>query len=320
MWKSAQGAVGPDAAGMAVLTIADYNADAQVAAEAARGWTADEHLRFLDGLEVYGQQQEGASSTSPPWALIASYVQTRSEAETKEHGERYLHALLTQSLLVTKASGVVWTADEDKQFENALAEWIHTPHAWTKIAMQLPGKTVYDVMDRYDALVRDLTACDKGIEPAPVTDIHEANMALIASIACANDNHVLYDVFKEAYDNPCSVEIATYVASAVVGMVASTGQTNAKRGRPKGKAATEAKKPPATKVKKSPRKKPKVPKAAGKPWDQHGDPKKQTKPKGTSHNSSSNSHPGLGHGGGFLLPPLGGKIPPGVLGPTKRKS
>ncbi|CAK4096251.1 unnamed protein product [Aphanomyces euteiches] len=257
-----------------------------------RLWSADEHLRFLDGLEMYGQHKLlHPQDETRSWALIASYVKTRSEAETKEHGERYLHALLTQSLVVSKQTGCKWTPEEDKQFENALAEWIHTPHAWTKIAMQLPGKTVYDVMDRYDALVRDLTAIENGEEPESLTDVHETNMALIASIAKANDNHVLYDVFKEAYDNPCSMEIATYVASAVVGMVASNGQ-DVKRAKAPGKKPV--------KVKKSPRKKLKMPKkltSKSSPWDGSSLLPKKCKPRSSQ----------------FSLPPLEGKIPPGLM-------
>ncbi|RQM12060.1 hypothetical protein B5M09_002696 [Aphanomyces astaci] len=264
--------------------------------EPARGWTSDEHLRFLDGLELHGTSQHlrGDDDGSTPWISIAAHVQTRNESETKEHGERYLHALLTQSLLATKGQGgsTTWTADEDAVFEAELAKWIHTPHAWTKIAMQLPGKTVYDVMDRYDTLLRDLSAIESGVTPPPIADMHDAStpvhyvesimliltdfacadMTLICSIANAHGNHVLFDVFKDAYDNPCSAEIATYVASAVVGMVAATsaGTTNGdsaqsatlvKRGRPKGKVAKPLatmgmkKKPPPFKAKKSPKRK-----------------------------------------------------------------
>ncbi|ETV92687.1 hypothetical protein H310_13125 [Aphanomyces invadans] len=232
---------------------------------ATRGWSSDEHLRFLDGLELFGTSSADGST---PWMAIASHVRTRNESDTREHGERYLHALLTQTLLVSKGQGsssTSWTPDEDVVFEAALAKWIHTPHAWTKIATHLPGKTVYDVMDRYDALLRDLSAIETGVTPPPIADMHEANMALICSIAKAQDNHVLFEVFKDAFDSPCSVEIATYVASAVVGMVASssggksTHATVVKRGRPKGKvpkappAATQSggKKPP--RAKKSPK-------------------------------------------------------------------
>jgi hypothetical protein len=55
-------------------------------------------------------------------------------------------------------------------------------------------------------------------------------MEMIAGIATAKNNMVLYDAFKEAHENPCSLEIATYVASAVVGMVSSN--ESGRRGRP----------------------------------------------------------------------------------------
>ncbi|OQR82721.1 hypothetical protein ACHHYP_15620 [Achlya hypogyna] len=178
---------------------------------AARPWTGEEHTRFIDGLEMYGAQPS-------PWALIASCVESRSEAETKEHGEFYLHALLTQSLLEAKSE---WTADENTIFENALAE--SSPPCWSKIAMLLPGKSVYDVMDHYERLVRDITAIEKGINlttSSIESELRVANMELIESIAAAKDNPELFDAFKVAHETVCPVDTATSLASAVVNMVA----------------------------------------------------------------------------------------------------
>ncbi|KDO27196.1 hypothetical protein SPRG_07445 [Saprolegnia parasitica CBS 223.65] len=186
--------------------------------DSERPWTAEEHTRFIDGLELYG------AAASPPWALIAACVGSRSESETKEHGEFYLHALLTQSLLEANQPRV-WSDEENAIFEAALAnEPNNGSPSWTKIALALPGKTVYDVMDHYERLVRDLTAIEKGIEmttSSVESDLRVANMQLIASIASAKNHSDLLQLFRDAHENACPVEVATCLATAVVAMVAS---------------------------------------------------------------------------------------------------
>lgn len=52
----------------------------------------------------------------------------------------------------------VWTFEEDKIFENALANWSSDkPYSWNKIATVLPGKTAKDARNRYEKLVGDVT-------------------------------------------------------------------------------------------------------------------------------------------------------------------
>lgn len=50
-----------------------------------------------------------------------------------------------------------WTFEEDKIFENALANWSSDkPYSWPKIATALPGKTAKDARSRYEKLVGDV--------------------------------------------------------------------------------------------------------------------------------------------------------------------
>lgn len=43
-------------------------------------WTAEEHNRFLQALEMY---------PSGPWKLVAAYVGTRTTRQTMTHGQKY---------------------------------------------------------------------------------------------------------------------------------------------------------------------------------------------------------------------------------------
>ncbi|RLN92958.1 hypothetical protein BBJ28_00013859 [Nothophytophthora sp. Chile5] len=55
----------------------------------------------------------------------------------------------------------VWTFQEDKTFETALAGWVGAkPYPWTKIASTLPGKTAKDVRNRYEKLVGDISSIE----------------------------------------------------------------------------------------------------------------------------------------------------------------
>lgn len=56
----------------------------------------------------------------------------------------------------------VWTFEEDKIFENALANWSSDkPYSWPKIATTLPGKTAKDARSRYEKLVGDIALIEK---------------------------------------------------------------------------------------------------------------------------------------------------------------
>ncbi|CAM8964999.1 unnamed protein product [Rhodiola kirilowii] len=63
---------------------------------------------------------------------------------------------------------VVWTKEENKKFERALA--IHdknTADRWDKIARMIPGKTVSDVMNQYRELEDDASDIEAGLVPIP---------------------------------------------------------------------------------------------------------------------------------------------------------
>lgn len=61
-----------------------------------------------------------------------------------------------------------WTAEENKQFENALALFDEdTPDRWHNVASLIPGKTVNDVVKQYRELVEDVTDIEAGLIPVP---------------------------------------------------------------------------------------------------------------------------------------------------------
>lgn len=61
-----------------------------------------------------------------------------------------------------------WTAEENKQFENALALFDKdTPDRWHNVASLIPGKTVNDVVKQYRELVEDVTDIEAGLIPVP---------------------------------------------------------------------------------------------------------------------------------------------------------
>lgn len=66
------------------------------------------------------------------------------------------------------SSSSVWSREQDKAFENALAT--HPEDAsdrWEKIAADVPGKTVEEVKHHYELLVDDLNQIESGYVPIP---------------------------------------------------------------------------------------------------------------------------------------------------------
>ncbi|XP_042468668.1 transcription factor DIVARICATA-like [Zingiber officinale] len=61
-----------------------------------------------------------------------------------------------------------WTPEENKRFEDALAEVdADSPDRWEKVAALIPGKTVADVMNHYRELVDDVRDIEAGRIPCP---------------------------------------------------------------------------------------------------------------------------------------------------------
>lgn len=72
------------------------------------------------------------------------------------------------SYLMQDCKSTIWTKEENKKFESALALYDKdTPDRWIKIADMIPGKSVLDVMKQYQNLVADISDIEAGLVPLP---------------------------------------------------------------------------------------------------------------------------------------------------------
>ncbi|CAA2934565.1 transcription factor DIVARICATA-like [Olea europaea subsp. europaea] len=72
-------------------------------------------------------------------------------------------------LLMQQRKTTVWTKEENKKFESALAVFDeNTPNRWSMVASMIPGKSVYDVINQYKELVSDISDIEAGLVPVPV--------------------------------------------------------------------------------------------------------------------------------------------------------
>ncbi|KAG8380788.1 hypothetical protein BUALT_Bualt06G0052600 [Buddleja alternifolia] len=72
------------------------------------------------------------------------------------------------SWLIQQGHNSVWTKEENKRFESALAIFDEkTPYRWFKVAEMIPGKSVYDVINQYRELVADVSDIEAGLVPIP---------------------------------------------------------------------------------------------------------------------------------------------------------
>lgn len=72
------------------------------------------------------------------------------------------------SYLMQACKSTIWTKEENKKFESALALYDKdTPDRWIKIADMIPGKSVLDVMKQYQNLVADISDIEAGLVPLP---------------------------------------------------------------------------------------------------------------------------------------------------------
>ncbi|KAF7129762.1 hypothetical protein RHSIM_Rhsim10G0191800 [Rhododendron simsii] len=61
-----------------------------------------------------------------------------------------------------------WTFEENKVFENAIAEFnLDSPDIFQKIAFRIPGKTIGQIIEHYEALVEDVEMIESGRIPLP---------------------------------------------------------------------------------------------------------------------------------------------------------
>ena len=62
-----------------------------------------------------------------------------------------------------------WSWDQNKAFENALAMYLdESGDRWERIAADVPGKTVEDVVHHYQVLEEDIDAIDGDRVPLPI--------------------------------------------------------------------------------------------------------------------------------------------------------
>ncbi|WOK94832.1 transcription factor DIVARICATA [Canna indica] len=67
-----------------------------------------------------------------------------------------------------ESSSSLWTREQDKAFENALAEHPEDcANRWEKIAADVPGKTIEDIKRHYELLVEDISGIESGRVPLP---------------------------------------------------------------------------------------------------------------------------------------------------------
>ncbi|XP_022890903.1 transcription factor DIVARICATA-like [Olea europaea var. sylvestris] len=72
------------------------------------------------------------------------------------------------SLLMQQRKNPIWTKEENKQFESALAVFDEsTPNRWVMVAAMIPGKSVCDVINQYKELVADVSNIEAGLVPIP---------------------------------------------------------------------------------------------------------------------------------------------------------
>ncbi|XAR51276.1 hypothetical protein NMG60_11005865 [Bertholletia excelsa] len=68
------------------------------------------------------------------------------------------------------AASVLWSREEEKAFENAIAmHWTEDPEEpdWDKIALMVPNQTIQELKQHYQALVEDVAAIESGQVPLP---------------------------------------------------------------------------------------------------------------------------------------------------------
>ncbi|CAI9753579.1 unnamed protein product [Fraxinus pennsylvanica] len=71
--------------------------------------------------------------------------------------------------MATSCSSVVWSREEEKAFENAIAmHWIEdSKNQWDKISSMVPSKSIGELKHHYQLLVEDVNAIEAGHVPLP---------------------------------------------------------------------------------------------------------------------------------------------------------
>lgn len=168
-------------------------------AAATTPFSPHEHALFVEGVEVFCNNNNGSTAGESAWRHIAAHVRTRTPEEIKAHAQYYLMSLQSRNPEITRgrrvpalrpklraapfrASGPrsraradrrlastagtwtpAWSTAENAAFENALATYEEgDADRWTKIAALLPAKSAADVQQWYERLLGDLLEIERG--------------------------------------------------------------------------------------------------------------------------------------------------------------
>ncbi|KAK9280325.1 hypothetical protein L1049_014013 [Liquidambar formosana] len=94
--------------------------------------------------------------------------------------------------LLEDSKSTNWTPEENKRFENALAEFDKdTPDRWQRVASRIPGKSVVDVINQYKVLEADVSSIEAGLIPIPGYSTSPFTLDWV-------NNHG-FDGFKQSY-------------------------------------------------------------------------------------------------------------------------
>lgn len=124
------------------------------------------HMMFAgDDVEAAGGRSCKHGKGRGKSGAKASALNTgiRSFQQQQQQQQQTLNDAMLQASAPRKSGRKpkVWTFDEDKILENALASWSSDkPYSWQKIATALPGKTAKDARSRYEKLVGDVAVIE----------------------------------------------------------------------------------------------------------------------------------------------------------------
>ena len=104
--------------------------------------------------------------------------------------------LESSNWLFQESKGANWTPEENKRFEDALALYDKdTPDRWLKVAAEVPGKTVGDVIRQYKQLEEDVSVVEAGLFPVSEYDDNSSFTLEWAN----NNNNQSFDDFKPLF-------------------------------------------------------------------------------------------------------------------------
>lgn len=80
----------------------------------------------------------------------------------------YSHTQSQSMLSLSNSEKTEWTREENTKFENALAELdLESPHLFELIALRVPGKSLSQIKEHYNALVEDIQLIEADLVPLP---------------------------------------------------------------------------------------------------------------------------------------------------------